>query len=598
MSGLIPREFIDDLLTRVDIIDVVGRRLPLKKKGKDYWACCPFHGEKSPSFSVSQSKQFYKCFGCGLSGNAISFIMENDHCDFVTAIETLADIAGVSVPREQNADPQAGLRAELHDLLAEVSSYFQARLRGPSGANALAYLKKRGVTGEVIQRYGLGCAEAGWDSVLKAFGSDVRRRDLLVQGGLLIKKDDRYFDFFRERLMFPVRDARGRTIAFGGRIMDKGEPKYLNSPETPIFHKGQELYGLYEAKQARGIIERAMLVEGYMDVVALAQYGINYAVAALGTAATKTHLESLFKMCPEIVCCFDGDEAGKRAAWRALNHALGLQREGRQVKFLFLPDGEDPDSLVRKEGKDNFEKRLAQHALPLSTYLFEELAKQTDSHSVDGRAKLAALVKPLLGQIEDPVYKTLLEQELEHRIGLRRESRPTPAVPAPARARAQRQSRLKMTPMLTLISMMLQYPELVGKRITVTALSELLGTSGADLLNDLAAAIHDYANINTGRLLTLFSQHPQLDTLHELAGWPHHFPEKDQITGAPCTEEQGLKSMFDAELEKLLSEIRVERAQDIALQLEVKVSNGTATGEEKAAWLRALSKPQSGVTKA
>ncbi len=428
MAGRIPESFIQDLLGRVDIVDVVQSRLPLKKKGKDYWACCPFHGEKSPSFSVSQSKQFYKCFGCGVSGNVVGFVMAYDRIEFPAAIEALAERAGIEVPREDGGDPQAALRKELYTLLAEVSLYFQKKLRESEGAPAVAYLKKRGVTGEVAKRYGLGYAPAGWDGLLKALGTSTRQRELLEQAGMLVRREAgegqelregrEHYDRFRERVMFPIRDARGRTIGFGGRVMGQGEPKYLNSPETPVFHKGFEVYGLFEAKQEKASSERLLLVEGYMDVVALAQYGIGNAVAALGTAATEKHFETLFRYAPEVVCCFDGDKAGRGAAWRALQNALPMLRDGRQVKFLFLPDDEDPDSLVRKEGCDAFQQRISEQSLSLSEYLFRELETQTDIRTPEGRARLASLAKPLISKAADPLYRALLEQVLAEKVGL------------------------------------------------------------------------------------------------------------------------------------------------------------------------------------
>lgn len=599
-TGRIPREFIDDLLTRVDIVDVIGRRIPLKKKGKDSWACCPFHGEKTPSFSVSQPKQFYKCFGCGVSGNAISFIMEFDRCDFVTAIESLADIAGVDVPREQGSDPQAGLRMELYQLLADVSLFFQQQLREESGSAAIAYLKKRGVSGEVAKKFSLGFAPPTWESVLKKFGGSDKQRDLLLQAGLLSKKDGgKYYDFFRDRVMFPVRDARGRTIAFGGRVMDQGDagsasvggdrmsaagPKYLNSPETPVFQKGHELYGLFEAKQERHALnERVILVEGYMDVVALAQHGVFNAVAALGTAASKSHLETLFKICPEIVCCFDGDKAGRNAAWRALNHALALQREGRQVKFLFLPEGEDPDSLVRQEGNEKFNQRLKAQSLSLSQYLFDELSRQTDMHTPDGRARLAALTKPLLTQVDDPVFKQLLEQELETRIGLRREVVAAPRISQPAKSIARRATvALTMNPMRTVIALLLQFPHL-HQALSVHVLHAIHAAAGADLLHELCAHLHDHPGINTGRVLANFQEHPQAALLNQLAAWEHQHRKDD---GEADLER--LKTTFDDNLRRVVNAVDSATLSSDALSLEQRIAAGTATAEEKAEFARRL----------
>ncbi len=359
MAGLIPQSFIDDLMNRIDIVEVIDGRVPLKKTGREYTACCPFHNEKTPSFTVSPTKQFYHCFGCGAHGTAIGFLMEYEHLSFPESVEELARLAGVPMEYE-GPSPNEPVRRKkdesLYDLLAKVDQYYRQQLRQhPQSRRAVDYLKQRGVSGEIAAEFGLGFAPPGWDNLERQLGQSAEVREKLVSTGMLIKKDSGgSYDRFRDRIMFPIRDRRGRTIAFGGRILpdnqekgDKPPAKYLNSPETPLFHKGQELYGLYEARQALRDITRLMVVEGYMDVVALAQYGIRYAVATLGTATTEEHLHKLFRLTPEIVFCFDGDRAGREAAWRALNNALPVMREGRQIRFMFLPDGEDPDSYVR-----------------------------------------------------------------------------------------------------------------------------------------------------------------------------------------------------------------------------------------------------------
>jgi len=371
MAGRIPQQFIDDLLNRVDIVEIIDSRVPLKKKGKEYSACCPFHNEKTPSFTVSQNKQFYHCFGCKANGSAIGFLMEYEHLSFPDAIEELARSQGIDVPYEggQRPDPEAKkAQTDLYDLMQEADQFYQKQLRQHAlSEQAVNYLKERGLSGEVAKIFGIGFAPDGWDNLLKALGTTPEHEKALVTAGMLIQKDNgKCYDRFRDRIMFPIRDRRGRCIAFGGRILPKEQPndkdaKYLNSPETPLFHKGRELYGLYEARQALRDIPRLMVVEGYMDVVALAQFEVRYAVATLGTATTPDHLQRLFQLTSEVVFCFDGDRAGKEAAWRALQTCLPEMRDGRETRFMFLPDGEDPDSYIRKIGKEAFELEISRY---------------------------------------------------------------------------------------------------------------------------------------------------------------------------------------------------------------------------------------------
>ncbi|VAW63259.1 DNA primase, partial [hydrothermal vent metagenome] len=350
MAGRIPRQFIDDLISRADVVDVVDSRVALKKRGKEHIACCPFHNEKSPSFKVNQNKQFYHCFGCGAHGTALDFIMEYERLDFIDAIEVLAAEYHLEVPREQgNFSPQADDKKPLYEVLQKAAISFAHELK--KNTRAIAYLKQRGLSGEIAKDFQMGYAPDSWDFTLKQFSASSEDRTACLKAGLSIEKNpDKHYDRFRDRIMFPIRDRRGRVIGFGGRILDKGEPKYLNSPETPVFHKGEELYGLYEARQAIKNLAQIVIVEGYMDVVALAQHGIRYAVATLGTATSGTQISKLFRIVPELVFCYDGDAAGRKAAWRALENSLPVLRDGVQARFLFLPDGEDPDTLVRQEG--------------------------------------------------------------------------------------------------------------------------------------------------------------------------------------------------------------------------------------------------------
>ena len=396
----IPQPFIEELLGRVDIVELIDKRVPLKKQGREFAACCPFHNEKSPSFYVSPVKQFYHCFGCGAHGTALSFLLEYDHMEFREAVQELADMVGMEVPQEQGESRVQGIsKAPLYDVLDKAASYYKEQLK--NSQVAIDYLKGRGLTGEIARDFGMGFAPAGWDNLLKAVGKDEATLKALHETGMLIEKqgEHRFHDRFRERIMFPIRDRAGRIIGFGGRVIVKEEPKYLNSPETPLFHKGQELYGLYEACQALRDIPRLLVVEGYMDVVALAQYDVRYAVATLGTSTTAEHLKKLFRVTPEVVFCFDGDRAGRAAAWRALDNALPEALDGRTIRFLFLPEGEDPDTLVRKEGQEEFEKRISREAMPLSEYLIGHLTEQTDMKTDEGRARLANLAAPYFNRL-------------------------------------------------------------------------------------------------------------------------------------------------------------------------------------------------------
>jgi len=419
MAGRIPQTFIDDIVARSDIVELIGARVALKKSGREYKACCPFHSEKTPSFWVSPDKQFYHCFGCGAHGTVVGFLMQYEKLEFPEAIAELAERAGLELPREaERQDRGAGV--DLYAVMAGAARFFAQNLK--DNARGARYLQARGVDAATAERFGLGYAPDSWNALLNRFGATEEERRRLLQAGLIIEREARagerqtgFYDRFRDRLMFPIRDPRGRVLAFGGRVIDQGEPKYLNSPETPLFHKGRELYGLYEARQARADFKRLMIVEGYMDVVRLHQAGITYAVATLGTATTQEHLNKIFRITSEVVFCFDGDRAGRQAAWRALENALPMARDGRELKFLFLPEGHDPDSLVAAEGAVAFEARL-ETALPLSEYLLRHLAEQADLSHVDGRAKLAALAKPLFARMPEGVYRELLADRLAAEI--------------------------------------------------------------------------------------------------------------------------------------------------------------------------------------
>lgn len=421
MAGRIPQHFIDELLNRTDIVDLIDGFVPLKKAGANYKACCPFHGEKTPSFTVSPTKQFYHCFGCGANGTAITFLMEYDHMEFREAVETLASSAGMEIPQESQAFTPKKTQSQgidLYQLMQQVEEFYQTQLRQHNDKDeAIAYLKKRGLSGDVAKRFGLGFAPEGWSNLMDSLGDTAPAQKALIDTGMLTKNEKgRVYDRFRHRIMFPIHDHRGRVVGFGGRVLEQpepqpGNPKYLNSPETPIFHKGSELYGLYAARGAIKEAEGVLVVEGYMDVVALAQEGINNAVATLGTATTAMHLQRLFRHTPNITFSFDGDRAGRAAAWKALETCLPALQDGYQVSFLFLPDGEDPDTMVKKVGKDGFEQ-LVKESMPLPEFLLESLKQQADINRLDGRAKLGNLAKPLLEKMQAGVLKTLVVERV------------------------------------------------------------------------------------------------------------------------------------------------------------------------------------------
>jgi DNA primase len=414
---VIPKSFIQDLLNRLDIVDVIERYVPLKKAGANYVACCPFHNEKSPSFTVSQSKQFYHCFGCGAHGTAISFVMEHGGLGFVDAVEELARSIGVTVPREKSAggQPTHKVAPDLYELMQSATRYYREQLK--QSPRAIDYLKRRGLSGEIAVRFGIGYAPEGWQNLERAVPNYQDKS--LVEAGLVIANDEgKRYDRFRDRIMFPIVNVRGQVIGFGGRVLDKGEPKYLNSPETSLFEKGRELYGLYQAQKAIRSEGLALVVEGYMDVVALAQLGVEYAVATLGTATTPFHIQKLLRLTDQVVFCFDGDAAGRRAAWRALENALPHLQDGKQLRFLFLPPEHDPDTYIREHGKEAFERLLGEEALPLSGYLLRELSTQVDLKTQEGRSVLLERAKPLLTAISARTTALLLRKEVAALAGV------------------------------------------------------------------------------------------------------------------------------------------------------------------------------------
>ncbi|QFT53333.1 DNA primase [Microbulbifer sp. THAF38] len=436
MPSKIPQHFIDDLLARADIVELVDSRVKLRKTGKNYSACCPFHDEKTPSFTVSPDKQFYYCFGCGANGNAIGFLMEYDRLPFPEAVEKLAATRGLEVPREQLAPGQEKRQREsqsLYQLAEKAAEFYREQLRShPAAGSAVAYLRNRGLSGEIARDFDIGLAPPGWDNLLNALADNAEKADQLELAGLVIRRQDsdgnskpggrHHYDRFRNRIIFPIRDQRGRTIAFGGRVLGDEKPKYLNSPETPIFHKSRELYGLWEARQANRNLERLIVVEGYMDVVALAQFGIRCAVATLGTACGEEHIQLAFRHTSELLFCFDGDRAGRAAARRALESALPHMQDGRSLRFLLLPEGEDPDTLVRQLGGERFQQLIEEQARPLEDFLFDLLSEDINLQTMDGRARLSKLSAPLLDLLPEGVYRQLMFQQLASRTGLDKET--------------------------------------------------------------------------------------------------------------------------------------------------------------------------------
>jgi len=563
MAGLIPQDFIDDLIARADIVEVVGRRTQLKKAGREFKACCPFHDEKTPSFTVSPGKGFYHCFGCGAHGTAVGFLMEFEHMSFVEAIESLASSMGVEVPRSESDQP-ARRYDELFSLMDTVARHWQTCLK--DAPNAVEYLKNRGIDGSTAKRFGIGYAPDGWSNVLDKFGKSEEATERLLATGLIIRKDDgKHYDRFRDRLMFPIRDARGRTIGFGGRVMGDGEPKYLNSPETVLFHKGRELYGMYEARQALRHIDKLVVVEGYMDAVALARNGIDFAVATLGTATTGEHLNRLFRLTENAYFAFDGDRAGKKAAWRALENALPQIREGRQIRFVFLPEGHDPDSFVNENGADAFVK-LMDAGLPLSEFLIHELSSQVDMDTIDGRAKLAEMARPLVNQIPPGVYRELLIESLAETVGLtgaKLEKMIASGQAANSRSAqaGRRETLIKRhssagggpSVVRRAITLILNHPE-AGQKLDVEKLAGVQ-RAGVDLLAALIETVQSEPNITTAGLLERWRHDEKGRHLGKLAA--ADVPDDDEFDAAAelteCLQQlalAGRKERIDFLIEK------------------------------------------------
>ncbi len=563
MAGRIPQAFIDDLLNRVDIVDIIDERVPLKKSGNNHKGLCPFHNEKSPSFTVNQDKQFYHCFGCGANGSALGFMMEYDNLGFVDAVHELASRVGMEVPSEAGGQPVEQHNAD-YDLLAQVSTYYKQQLREHNNAQqAVNYLKERGLSGEIAAEFDLGYAPPGWDNLLTALGKTPQSKQALFDTGMLIEKEQGgYYDRFRERIMFPIRDQRGRMIGFGGRIMGSGEPKYLNSPETAVFHKGRELYGLYQAKNAIRDQKQILVVEGYMDVLSLAQFGLRNAVATLGTATTRDHLERLFRICPEILFCFDGDNAGRKAAWRALEISLPLLQDGKSIGFLFMPEGEDPDTQIRKQGAEAF--IAVDNVTPLSDFLFNSLLTQVNMNSEEGRSKLVTLAKPLINQLPDGAYRALLLKRLAELSSLQQHtlSDMIPAAMAEQRRRPMRPQSTagnQYSLVRTAIKLLLSRPSLAKLSESTTALRDI-ELPGAELLADMIDYIHAHPDTHYGALIEHWRDTPNGRHLAKLAS----MDDLDLIDGAEQEFKATMLKLANKQNEKRLAILKNRRPQELS----------------------------------
>ncbi len=502
MAGRIPPEFISELLARVDLAQVIGQHIQLKKAGREHKACCPFHQEKTPSFTVT-TKGFYHCFGCGANGSAIGFLMEYTRCSFVDAVEDLARQVGMTVPRDARAQARQESQEPLYECMQQANRYYQEMLRKSDPAKE--YARSRGLSGQICKEYQIGYAPAGYENVEKRLAGKFDRA-LLIKAGLLTKNDKRrVYDRFRNRLMFPIRDTRGRTVGFGGRVLeDQDTPKYINSPETPLFHKGRVLYGLYELQQRRGNLDQLVVTEGYMDVVSLAEAGVSNVVATLGTATTEDHLRQMGRFCRKFVFCFDGDDAGRAAGWRALEHILPVLRDGDEVRFAHLPEKEDPDSYIRNHGREVWQEFLSQSVL-LEDYFFSQLTRDLDLEKLTDRSKLVQKARPLLSSMADSAFRDLMMNQLGELTDLTRnqlrissktterqlaaQQGPKPSVGRPTRIRK-------------MIRMLLEHPELaVQAQSSLLQSLDALKKPGMELFAEMVDLAQGVADVNTGGMI-------------------------------------------------------------------------------------------------
>ena len=556
MAGRIPKSFIDELVSRADIVEVIDQYVPLRKAGRDYKACCPFHEEKTASFTVSPAKQFYHCFGCQAHGTAIGFLIDYANMEFVDAVEELARRLAMEVPRDAESTDDGESTQSVYDMLERANAYYQRQLRQhPEAPKAVEYLKNRGLSGEVAAEFQLGFAPPGWDNLVRELGHGEPERAELMRAGLTAQRDSGgSYDRFRDRIVFPIHDRRGRPIGFGARVLGDDTPKYLNSPETPVFHKGRELYGLGYARSAKPPQSRVFVVEGYMDVVALAQHGIRNTVATLGTSATPEHLSQLFRIWPDVVFCFDGDDAGRRAAWRALEIALPLMREGRQAFFMFLPEGDDPDSAVRAHGRDQFELR-ADEAHSLGTFLFQRLAAQVDLETIDGRSRLHELARPLLARIPGGSFQQLATKRLAELTGIDADDLTRLSMEDKEAARPKRRVATRVrpaspgiSPTRKAITLLVQSPELASISGALELLREV-ETAGAKLLVELIELLVENPNLTTAALIERYRDH---ETGRHLAS----------LAVAQMDLEVGLQQEFEDCLQRVAEQEREEREEE------------------------------------
>jgi DNA primase len=603
MSGRIPQSFIDELIARADIVEIVGSRVALKKAGREFKACCPFHDEKTPSFWVSPDKQFYHCFGCGAHGTALGFLMQFDHLPFPEAVEDLAGRLGLTVPHEGNAaNAPPDDHAALYAMLSRVAEFYAANLR--NDARASAYAAARGLLGPSLERFQIGYASDAWSELLNRFGDTAEHRRALAATGLIIERErasgaEGYYDRFRDRLMFPIRDTRGRVIAFGGRVIERGEPKYLNSPESELFHKSKELYGLYETRLARQSLKRLLVVEGYMDTVRLHQESLTYAVATLGTATTAEHVRRAFRLVSEIVFCFDGDRAGRAAAWRALLNVLPEARAGREIRFMFLPEGQDPDSLVGLEGGSAFEARVAV-ALPLSEYLVAQLCSEADISHADGKARFVALAQPLLEKVAPGVYRELLIERLAAAIGtpsarLQQWLAGAQVAATPARAARELSGastsvsagvRTGRGSLITQAITLLLHCPAAAQAVTPAQRRSLaqLPHAGVAVLSELLEEHAARPALNMAQTLERWRERPEYRRLCELAASEPLVAEA-QAAGRELT--QAIERLLDAQLRVGRLEVLIEKARvqslDEAEKLELQTLAAGPSKTESAA---------------
>jgi DNA primase len=520
----IPPSFIQDLIARSDIVEIIESRLALRKTGANFSARCPFHDEKSPSFTVSPSKQFYYCFGCSAHGNVIGFLMAFERLDFLAAVELLAAKAGLEIPYEEGAQTKPPEFQELYQIMTDIARYYQCELR--KSKLAIDYLKSRGITGEMAKRFGIGFAPAGWDNLTQQIKSSP---SLLITAGMVIEKENkRCYDRFRNRIIFPIRDIRGRVIAFGGRVLSSQDsPKYLNSPETPIFHKSHELYGFYEMRQLNRQLSRIVIVEGYLDVIALSQYDVTYSVATLGTATSSKHLQRLLQQTSEIIFCFDGDKAGKKAAWRALETALPLMHDGVKITFIFLPENEDPDSFIRQKGKIAFEDRL-KNALSLPDFFFQQLSLSIDLKQLDGKAKLAKLANDLLQHIPRGIFQQLMYERLAKEIGVDLKKLDVliheKTIISSKPVLSSSKNKPDRSPIRHAITLLLQHPEL-AKEIPSATLTISMHSPDIEILQQLLQLLKNNSTLSTGALLEHWRDHPAQDQLAKLALYELMIPQ-------------------------------------------------------------------------